>query len=106
MDLYIENIIKLRNFMNFRFIITVSNKRIIKMKRFLILSVAFMLFVSPVFADTVVYNTKTGKFHTPGCQWAKKCTVNCMSIDRKEVIKRGGVLCKVCGGREFNNLYF
>ena len=69
------------------------------MKRIVVLSVAFIFFVSPVYADTVVYNTKTGKIHTSGYQWAKKCTVNCMSIDRKEAIKRGGVPCKVCGGR-------
>lgn len=46
----------------------------------------------------VVYNTKTGKYHAPYCQWAKKCTVNCIKIDKQEAIRRGGVPCKVCGG--------
>ena len=69
------------------------------MKRFIIFSVLIMSLALPVFADTVVYNTKTGKIHTPGCQHAIKCTVNCISIDRKEAIKRGGVPCKVCGGK-------
>lgn len=53
----------------------------------------------PCFAEVVVYNTKTGKIHSPSCKWAKKCTVNCIRIDRKEAVKRGGVPCKVCGGR-------
>jgi hypothetical protein len=51
------------------------------------------------FADTVIYNTKTGKYHSATCQWAAKCTANCIKIDRKEAIKRNGVPCKVCGAR-------
>lgn len=69
------------------------------MKKIFILLLVFIIITVPVFADMVVYNTKTGKIHTPGCQFAKKCTVNCVSIDRKEAIKRGGIPCKVCGGR-------
>lgn len=69
------------------------------MKKTFILLIASIIFAAPVFADTVIYNTKTGKIHTPGCQYAKKCTVNCVSLDRKEAIKRGGIPCKVCGGR-------
>lgn len=57
-----------------------------------------LIFTLGCFAETVVYNTKTGKFHLPNCQWANKCTVNCIKIDRKEAIQRGGVPCKVCGG--------
>ena len=53
----------------------------------------------PSSADEVIYNTKTGKIHVAGCQWAKKCTVNCVKLERKEAIKRGGVPCKVCGGK-------
>ena len=50
-------------------------------------------------ADTVVYNTKTGKYHAQSCASAKKCTVNCIKIDRKQAIQRGGVPCKICGAR-------
>lgn len=53
----------------------------------------------PCFADTVIYNTKTGKIHSPYCKWAQKCTVNCIKTDRKEAVKKGGVPCKVCGGK-------
>lgn len=50
------------------------------------------------FAETVVFNTKTYKYHKVNCQWAQKCTKNCIKIDKKEAVKRGGVPCKVCGG--------
>ena len=50
-------------------------------------------------ADTVVYNTKTQKYHSPNCEWAKKCTVNCIRIERKQAVQRGGIPCKVCGAR-------
>lgn len=52
----------------------------------------------PSFADIVIYNTKTQKIHSPSCPWAKKCTVNCIKIERSEAVKRGGVPCKVCNG--------
>lgn len=73
--------------------------------RFLILTLIINLFAFalnttalPVSAEMVMYNTKTGKYHTLTCKWAKKCTVNCIKIDKKEAKKRGGVPCKVCGG--------
>ncbi len=50
-------------------------------------------------ADTVVYNTKTQKYHSLNCEWAKKCTVNCIRIERKQAVQRGGIPCKVCGAR-------
>lgn len=49
-------------------------------------------------AQDVMFNTKSKKYHTLWCQWAKKCTVNCIKIDKKEAVKRGGIPCKVCGG--------
>ncbi len=72
------------------------------MKKFTI--ICLILFTNLIFtlgclAETVVYNTKTGKFHSLNCQWAQKCTVNCIKIDRKEAVQRGGVPCKVCGGK-------
>ena len=72
-----------------------------KMKKLLSLILIFMIyFVSSisVFAETVVYNTKTGKYHSPYCQWAKKCTVNCIKLEKKDAKARGGIPCKVCGG--------
>ena len=69
------------------------------MKKIFLLLIVAIIFAAPVFADIVIFNTKTGKIHVPGCQYAKKCTVNCISIDRKDAIKRGGIPCKVCGGK-------
>lgn len=69
------------------------------MKKIFLLLIVAIIFAAPVFADIVIFNTKTGKNHAPGCQYAKKCTVNCISIDRKDAIKRGGIPCKVCGGK-------
>lgn len=46
----------------------------------------------------VSFNTKSLKYHCPKCEWAVKCTVNCVKIKRSEAVKRGGVPCKVCGG--------
>ena len=50
------------------------------------------------YAEMVMFNLKTYKYHSLNCQWAKKCTKNCIKIDKKEAIKRGGIPCKVCGG--------
>ncbi len=65
-----------------------------------IILISFMLLINTttVFAETVVFNWKTLKFHKPSCQWAKKCTMNCTKVDKKEAIKHGGKPCKVCGG--------
>ena len=63
----------------------------------LISMILFFTNVSCACAQMVMYNTKTGKIHSLNCKWAKKCTVNCVKIDKKEVLKRGGVPCKVCG---------
>jgi hypothetical protein len=46
----------------------------------------------------VYFNTKSFKYHSPDCQWAHRCTKNCISIPKSEAIQRGGVPCKVCGG--------
>jgi len=50
-------------------------------------------------SQTVFLNTKTLKFHSLSCEWARKCTRNCVRVSREEALKRGGVPCKVCGGR-------
>lgn len=57
-----------------------------------------LVFACPVFAETVVFNTSTLKYHKPSCKWAQKCTKNCIKIDKKQAKAKGGVPCKVCGG--------
>ena len=46
----------------------------------------------------VAFNTKSLKYHCLICEWAHKCTRNCVTITRTEAIKRHGIACKVCGG--------
>jgi len=60
--------------------------------------VLFFMTSMASFAQTVAFNKETYKFHKLSCKWARKCTVNCINIEKKEAIKRGGVPCKVCGG--------
>ena len=65
----------------------------------LILSLILLFGTSAVvFAEAVIFNTKTLKYHSSGCRHAQQCKVNCIKIDKQEAIKRGGVPCKVCGG--------
>ncbi len=68
------------------------------MKKFLITLLTFLMLSCACFAETVFFNTKTHKFHNFSCQWAAKCTKNCIKIERQQAVKRGGVPCKVCGG--------
>ena len=71
------------------------------MKKFISVIFTFLLLFTTsttVFAEIVVFNWKTLKYHKPGCQWAQKCTVNCTRVDKKEAVRHGGVPCKVCGG--------
>ena len=68
------------------------------MKKLLLFLFMFFAFTLNVHAEPVMYNTSTQKVHKVHCTYAKKCTVNCIKIDRKEAYKRGGVSCKVCGG--------
>jgi hypothetical protein len=46
-------------------------------------------------SQPVLLNSKTHRFHAPTCGWAR----NCIRITREDAVKRGGVPCKVCGGR-------
>jgi hypothetical protein len=48
--------------------------------------------------ETVSFNTNTLKYHCVTCQWAKKCTKNCIKVKKSEAKARGGVACKVCNG--------
>lgn len=47
--------------------------------------------------ETVYYNTKSKAFHKFSCIWAKKCTKNCIPLDKKEAMFEGRP-CKFCGG--------
>ena len=71
------------------------------MKKLLLsfLTLFILLAIStPVLAEMVMFNTQTLKYHKLNCRWSKKCTLNCIKIDKKEAIKRGGKPCKTCGG--------
>jgi hypothetical protein len=48
---------------------------------------------------SVALNTKTLKYHCPSCQWARRCTRNCITVTVSEAEARGAVPCKVCQGR-------
>jgi hypothetical protein len=64
----------------------------------------FIAFIISVFistycyAEKVLFNTKTHKYHIQSCNYAIKCTVNCIKIEKQEAKARGGIPCKVCGG--------
>ncbi|MFA7659115.1 MAG: hypothetical protein WCY19_06760 [Candidatus Gastranaerophilaceae bacterium] len=49
-------------------------------------------------AEKVAFNTKTYKVHKLSCPSAQVCTVNCVTIERKEAYQKGGIPCKKCGG--------
>ena len=68
------------------------------MKKIILLILSLGVFALAVSAETVTFNTKTLKYHGNTCQWAKKCTQNCIKIEKSEAIKRGGIPCKVCDG--------
>jgi hypothetical protein len=50
-------------------------------------------------SELVTFNTQSKKYHCPSCKYAKKCTRNCITVQRAEAEKRGGLACSVCGGR-------
>lgn len=65
----------------------------------LIISIFILFFTTMAcFAETVVFNTKTHKYHKPTCSSAIKCTVNCIKIEKQQAKAKGGVPCKICGG--------
>ncbi|MCR4880591.1 MAG: hypothetical protein K6A44_01380 [bacterium] len=48
--------------------------------------------------DVAVYNLSNGKLHTSDCEWAEKCTKNCIYLSKKELKKKFYIPCLVCGG--------
>ena len=61
-------------------------------------SFVFFMTSAAAFAEDVMFNTKTLRYHSISCRYVPVCTVNCIKIDKKEALKRGGIPCKVCGG--------
>lgn len=47
---------------------------------------------------TVYFNTQSLKYHRGDCEWAHRCTRNCVWLPLSEARRRGGIPCKVCGG--------
>ena len=61
----------------------------------------FLLLSAPVLAadsSTVIMNTKTYFYHNPACQWAKRCTKNCIKTTKDKATSQGARPCKICGG--------
>ena len=86
------------------------------MKKFLGL-VLFMLFIPSVSAheeeglvldakiskdaissNVAVYNISNGKMHTHDCEWAQKCTKNCIYLHKHEIQDMFYIPCAACGG--------
>jgi hypothetical protein len=60
---------------------------------------AFSVAMPLLFADhTVMFNVSNHKYHGLQCQWAKKCTKNCIKILYSQAQKKGGIPCQVCHG--------
>ena len=49
-------------------------------------------------SEIVAFNKNSLKYHCVKCEWALKCTQNCIKITREDAISRGGVACKICRG--------
>ncbi len=72
------------------------------MKKFLIVFIILIFecltFPQAVPAEPVMFNVQTQKVHKITCPHAKKCTKNCIKIERKDAYVQGGKPCKTCGG--------
>ena len=51
-----------------------------------------------ILGKVYVYNLSNGKLHTPDCEWALKCTKNCIYINKRDLKKMFFIPCTVCGG--------
>jgi hypothetical protein len=67
--------------------------------------ICFVIHIPGAFAYDVIFNTKTYVYHTPLCEWARKCTKSCIKTDHALARRGGGVPCKVCGGLEKSGNY-
>lgn len=68
------------------------------LKKVFISLICSLFIATSCLAEVVSFNTKTYKYHKPSCQWAIKCTVNCIKIEKQQAKNQGGIPCKVCGG--------
>lgn len=48
--------------------------------------------------DVAVYNLSNGKLHTADCEWAEKCTKNCIYMKKEDLREMFYIPCLVCGG--------
>jgi hypothetical protein len=71
-----------------------------KVLTFCITLLSLLCFASSSLAYEVKFNTNTYKYHNLKCEYAIKCTRNCIKIDHKEAQRRGGVPCKICDGTD------
>ena len=67
--------------------------------------ICFIIHIPSASAYDVVFNTKTLVYHTFSCEWARKCTKSCITIDHILAQRRGGVPCKVCGRNDISGNY-
>ncbi|MDX1917621.1 MAG: hypothetical protein SFT81_00555 [Candidatus Caenarcaniphilales bacterium] len=54
-------------------------------------------------SDKVHFNQINRKYHDPSCEWAIKCTRNCIELEQEEALRRKGVPCQVCGGENLHD---
>lgn len=69
-------------------------------KKICITLVFLLSFTNSASAYDVVFNIKSLIYHAPTCEWARKCTKNCIRIDHTKALSRGGKPCNACGGLE------
>jgi micrococcal nuclease len=48
---------------------------------------------------SIIFNTRSRKYHCPSCSAVPTCTRNCIEINASELPRYGGIPCKRCGGR-------
>lgn len=48
--------------------------------------------------NVVVYNLSNAKLHTHDCEWAEKCTKNCIYIKKRNLKDIFFIPCVICGG--------
>ncbi len=65
-------------------------------KKLGIISLGLFFTMALASSTTVVFNSKTLKYHRESCRWAERCTRNCTTISLEKAIKYGGIPCKVC----------
>ena len=53
---------------------------------------------SSISSDTAVYNVSNAKMHTHDCEWAQKCTKNCVYLHKDEIQDMFYIPCAACGG--------